>query len=187
MTVDVLDVGKYISEKLGPMESRKLQKLVYYSQAWSLTWDGRELFPESIEAWVDGPVVSRLYSAHHRQWQVDRLPKGNAEKLSDADRATVDAVLDFYSHLPWAQLIELTHGEAPWIDARGDTPRHLRCDAEISSRSMRSFYTRKSMTSSDVPTRVSQPAVDASPESVDDAVSELSTTWQSVLDRLADR
>ena len=56
--VSVLDVAAYILKKLGSMTTMKLQKLVYYSQAWSLVWDEQSLFIESIEAWANGPVVS---------------------------------------------------------------------------------------------------------------------------------
>lgn len=35
----------------------KLQKLVYYAQAWAVTLLGRKLFEEKVEAWAHGPVV----------------------------------------------------------------------------------------------------------------------------------
>lgn len=56
----VYDVATYILEKQGAMTTWKLQKLVYYSQAWSLVWDDDVLFPEEIEAWANGPVVREL-------------------------------------------------------------------------------------------------------------------------------
>ncbi len=46
----VFDVAQYILEKQGEMTAIKLQKLVYYSQAWSSVWDGEPLFPEKIRA-----------------------------------------------------------------------------------------------------------------------------------------
>lgn len=33
------DVAQYILSKYGSMSAMKLQKLVFYSQAWSLVWD----------------------------------------------------------------------------------------------------------------------------------------------------
>ena len=53
------DVAAYILQKKGEMTAMKLQKLVYYSQAWSVVWDERPLFHEKIEAWANGPVVPR--------------------------------------------------------------------------------------------------------------------------------
>ena len=44
------DVAKYILEKKGRVSISKLQKLLYYSKAWSLIWDGTPLFKDRIEA-----------------------------------------------------------------------------------------------------------------------------------------
>jgi uncharacterized phage-associated protein len=57
------DVAAYILSRQGRMTAMKLQKLVYYSQAWSVVWDERPLFPEKIEAWANGPVVRDLPAA----------------------------------------------------------------------------------------------------------------------------
>lgn len=46
----VHDVAAYILAKHGPMTAMKLEKLVYYSQAWSLVWDDKPLFRSKIEA-----------------------------------------------------------------------------------------------------------------------------------------
>ena len=47
----IFDVAAYVLDKLGVMTTMKLEKLCYYSQAWSLVWDERRLFPERFEAW----------------------------------------------------------------------------------------------------------------------------------------
>ena len=44
-----------------PITNKKLQKLVYYAQAWSLVLNNKKLFSEPIEAWVHGPAVRSLY------------------------------------------------------------------------------------------------------------------------------
>jgi uncharacterized phage-associated protein len=69
----VLDVAAYIVQKLGPLTAMKLQKLVYYSQAWSLVWDEKPLFRERVEAWANGPVVRRLFEVHKGQFKADVL------------------------------------------------------------------------------------------------------------------
>jgi len=48
----VHDVACYILKKQSPMTTMKLQKLVYYCQAWSLVWDEKPLFKERMDAWV---------------------------------------------------------------------------------------------------------------------------------------
>ncbi len=68
--VTVHDVAAYILKKHGPLTAMKLQKLVYYCQAWSLVWDEHPLFRSKIEAWANGPVVSDLYTRHRGQFKV---------------------------------------------------------------------------------------------------------------------
>ena len=94
----VFDVAQYILSKLGPMPAMKLQKLVYYSQAWSLVWDEAALFDEEIQAWANGPVVRTLYDVHKGLFTVKSLPIGNSAALTPTERETIDSVLEFYGH-----------------------------------------------------------------------------------------
>ena len=137
---NVEDIAAYILSKASPMSSMKLQKLVYYSQAWSLVWDEAELFPEKIRAWANGPVVYELFELHRGKFSVSQLARGNADLLSDVQRETVDAVLQTYGNLSGRQLSHLTHSEAPWQDARGDLPDTARSDAEITPDSLAQYY-----------------------------------------------
>jgi len=68
--VSVLDVAANILAKRGPMSVMKLQKLVYYCQAWSLVWDDRPMFREPIEAWTMGPAVPALYREHRGMFEI---------------------------------------------------------------------------------------------------------------------
>src|SRR5436305_14795852 len=93
---NVFDVAKYILTKTGTMTAMKLQKLVYYSQAWSLVWDEAPLFPERIEAWANGPVVRALYDAHKGEFEIGpEWPLGHPDALSPAQRDTITPVLEF--------------------------------------------------------------------------------------------
>src|ERR1700689_4301222 len=83
--VSVLDVASYILEKQ-PLTAWKLQKLVYYCQAWSLVWDEQPLFKERVLAWANGPVVKELYDQHKGMYYVKELVKGNAGNLSANQR-----------------------------------------------------------------------------------------------------
>ena len=44
------------SESQRARTSWKLQKLVYYCQAWSLVWDEEPLFEARIEAWANTAI-----------------------------------------------------------------------------------------------------------------------------------
>jgi len=140
----VHDVAAYILERHGPMTAMKLQKLVYYSQAWSLVWDEQALFPERIEAWANGPVVPALYAKHRGKFSVDRgaLPDGNPEALGKDGTETVDGVLGFYGPKSAEWLSDLTHKELPWKLARVGVGEMENSDREITLDSMAEYYTR---------------------------------------------
>lgn len=134
------DVAAYILQKRGNMTAMKLQKLVYYSQAWALVWDEEPLFEERIEAWANGPVVRELYNEHRGWFRVGKWPKGDASALSTAQRETVDAVLRAYGPRPAHALSELSHSEAPWKDARKGLAPGERGSREITHASMAEYY-----------------------------------------------
>lgn len=90
---NVLDVAAYILSKQSPITAMKLQKLVYYSQAWSLVWDEKPLFESEVQAWRNGPVVPELYQAHKGQFQIESLPGGDIDQLADEEKETIDSVL----------------------------------------------------------------------------------------------
>lgn len=140
-----VDVMKYIRSQMSVSGEVQLQKLMYYSQAWSLAWDGTPLFPERIEAWRMGPVVPAIRY---------RIDPGDGTVLSDAERATVDAVIAFYGPSHGAALRDRTHREQPWREVWGDRPGDGSCNDEIPHDLMRRYYTEQSVDAQeDVPTR----------------------------------
>ncbi len=139
-SMPVHDVAAYILEKAGPMTAMKLQKLAYYSQAWSLVWDEEPLFTARIEAWANGPVVPQLYDVHRGQFTVSKWPKGNPSRLTRTQRETVDTVLDYYDSKSSQWLSELTHREDPWRVARGTLALGERGTSLISHDAMAEYY-----------------------------------------------
>ena len=140
-TVSVLDAAEYILERKGAMTTWKLQKLVYYSQAWSLVWDDERLFRERIEAWANGPAVPALYERHRRRYRVSTV-QGDSSKLNAPQRETVDAILDTYGSKSGRWLSDLTHREAPWRNARRRAGLELgeRGDSQITLSDMAEYY-----------------------------------------------
>lgn len=114
---NVLDVAQYIISKSGRLTTWKLQKLCYYSQAWSLVWDSEALFKQRIESWANGPVVPVLYEKHRGSFYVNNV-RGEPEKLNKTQRETIDAVLEVYGKKSSSQLSAISHGESPWKNAR---------------------------------------------------------------------
>lgn len=137
----VFDVAQYILRARGPMTAMKLEKLVYYCQAWSLVWDERPIFSERIEAWANGPVVPALFDAHRGLFTVDpgNIP-GDVSTLDKVAAETIDAVLNYYGGKSSQWLSDLTHREDPWKDARCGLAPGERGHNEISLASLADYY-----------------------------------------------
>lgn len=116
--VTCLDVAEYILQQKGPVTSMKLQKLVYYSQAWSLALEEEPIFDEPIEASPHGPVVKKLTVNPQDQSHVFTIPQGDPGRLSTEQKETIDAVLIYYGQKSAHWLMDKTHSEAPWKQAR---------------------------------------------------------------------
>lgn len=137
---NVFDVVAYILSKTGRVTAMKLQKLVYYSQAWSLVWDEEPLFEERIEAWANGPVVVDLYRWHKGLFEVSNCARGEPNNLTAQQRETIDGVLNFYADKPSQWLSDLTHREPPWFSARKRLSPGQRGTREITHASMAEYY-----------------------------------------------
>lgn len=147
-------LAPYILLKAGErgisVSNLKLQKLLYYCQAWHLAiadgdGDGEALFPERIEAWVHGPVVPPVFGLYKEyRWKDIPPPLVATIEEGPAERPIPDhvaEVLDAYGALSGAELERLTHSEAPWTDARAGIPAHEPSTAIITREAMRRFYT----------------------------------------------
>lgn len=140
--VSVYDVANYILSKLGVCTSMKLHKLLYYCQAWSLVWDDTPLFPQPVEAWANGPVVRDLFALHRGKFDLTPLDItiGNPNNLSEEQKDTVDHVLDFYGSRTPQWLIDQTHAERPWQNARKGLASDERGHSVINLEDMRDYY-----------------------------------------------
>ena len=143
MPVSVFDAASYILKRLNrSISTMKLHKLLYYSQAWSMVWDGKPLFKEKIEAWANGPVVRTLFSFHRGMYDISysKLGIGDERNLSDEQKDTVDGVLKFYGEMTAQALINQTHFEDPWRNARIGLKPDEPGDHEISLESIQVYY-----------------------------------------------
>jgi uncharacterized phage-associated protein len=123
-----------------PLSNLKLQKLLYYAQAWHLAIFDQPLFEESIEAWVHGPVVASEYR-RFKGWAWQPI-QDNPEMptLGEAVEEHLSDVVNVYGGMTAYQLEQLTHSEAPWINARNGVPEDEPSSAVISHERMKDFY-----------------------------------------------
>lgn len=141
---NVFDVASYILEKTGRISTMKLQKLCYYSQAWSLVWDDKPLFEEEFEAWANGPVCRELFSIHRGEFSIeaDEIPENmlSNDGLTTDEKETIDVVLKSYGSKNAQWLSTLTHLEDPWNNARIGIPDGVACSNIITKESMAMYY-----------------------------------------------
>src|SRR5262249_6122203 len=118
---NAVDVAEYILTKLGAVTTMKLQKLVYYSQAWHLAWTENPLFPEKIEAWRNGPVVPHLFDLHRGHFKLEpgffykKQPQKKSKlSLTNDEKDIIDRIVTHYGNKDPHWLSQLTHLEDPW-------------------------------------------------------------------------
>lgn len=138
---NIFDTAKYILEQSGVMSTMKLQKLCYYSQAWSLVWDDMPLFDEDFQAWANGPVCPELFYKTQGMYSVSAKDEtGGTGDLSDGQKDTINRVVAYYGKHDAQWLSQLTHMEEPWRKARTGLPQGVACANVITKESMAMYY-----------------------------------------------
>lgn len=143
-------LANYILKHYGPMSHLKLQKLLFYCDAYCLAFFGQELISDRFEAWVHGPVCRKVYNEM----------KGSSVLYTDMSYSPIagidedaafeslpmdvqDLLKEVLSNLTSWSGIELeraTHRERPWIEARQGYAEADKCHVEISKDSTLEYY-----------------------------------------------
>lgn len=118
----------------------KLQKLVYYAQAWHLALTEGPLFRERIEAWIHGPVCPDLYYEYRKHGFSEIAPTSPPNNLTTQQINILEAVWQAYGSYDGNYLEELTHKEEPWKKARAGLNGLERSSNEIDHKSMADYY-----------------------------------------------
>ncbi len=126
--------------------NKKLQKLLYYAQAWSLVFNDKKIFDDPIEAWVHGPAVPAVYS------EFKKFGSGNISLIVDEkdfdfllpeDKTVLDDVWKAYGKFDGDYLEILAHNESPWQTARDGIDADESSSNEISVELMKEYYGRR--------------------------------------------
>ncbi len=143
---DVADFFLWYAKKHGdgePPSNKKIQKLVYYAQAWYLALYNVPLFEDPIEAWIFGPVIPDLYRRFKpNSWNpiTDKISK------PDLTKEVTDHLVEVYSiygkYDAW-QLERITHMEEPWKKARRGLPPDVSSEEEILQKDMLEYYSKE--------------------------------------------
>jgi uncharacterized phage-associated protein len=133
-------IVRFFQEAGDPVSNLKLQKLLYYVQGWHIAVRNTPAFPDRLEAWVHGPVQPGVYGTYkHYRWNAiveDVVPA----EIEAGTKEIIDAVLGAYGTDSGYELELRTHGERPWLEARGDLPADAESTSALSHETMRVYF-----------------------------------------------
>lgn len=131
----------------------KLQKLVYYAQAWYLANYKTPLFDDDFEAWIHGPVLRKLYTDLKNKGFYLSTPISSDVRIKNVEKDLnnidpklfpfLEEVAKVYFPYTAYELEFMTHQEDPWIKARGNLEPTDRCTNIITKPSMCEFYGKR--------------------------------------------
>jgi len=128
------------------LTNKKLQKLLYYSQAWSLALSDKKIFPDKVQAWVHGPAVPTVYVTFKEFGFGEITQPANKELincLTEEEKKLLDDIWLVYGKYPGDYLEALSHSEQPWQAAREGMEEYEISDKEITPESMKTYYVKK--------------------------------------------
>ncbi|MCR1994610.1 DUF4065 domain-containing protein [Bacillus subtilis] len=104
---------------------KKLQKILYYAQAWHLVNEGKTLFEnEDFQAWSHGPVHYPTYN-EYKCYRYSSIPpvefsdELDLHPFSQKEKNHLDSIWKVYGEYSADDLEHLTHEEDPWKITRG--------------------------------------------------------------------
>lgn len=123
--------------------NKKLQKLLYYAQAWSMTLKDEPLFNDKIEAWVHGPAIRSVYQ-EYRKFGFSPIVKDINQKdvaqIKGFCEELLKDVWKVYGKYDADYLELLTHNESPWQEARNGVDGSESSSNEIDLVSLKEYY-----------------------------------------------
>ena len=139
------------SDEENTLINLKLQKLLYYLQAWSLGINNERFLNCKFEAWVHGPVSRELYNRFRASKTLySFISKNDVNEnetsysdICEEDKAFINYILDNYAGFSGTELEAMTHKERPWIEARHGIGPMESCINVISEDTMKDFYGKK--------------------------------------------
>ena len=138
----------FLSKK--EMSPKKLQKMLYYAQSWTITLENENasniknrLFRENFEAWVHGPVIPVVYH-EYKHFGYSNIPQINENIEFDEDIENIlEQVFEVYGGYNGNELENITHQEEPWQKARAGFSSLVLCQNVISEKDMFEYYVKQ--------------------------------------------
>ena len=124
MEYKVKDIAAYIVnysiETNNYVSNLKLQKLLYYVQAYFAVQKNTPCFNEEIRHWRHGPVVREAYSEYKVYFNDDITDIKTCGFIEDSDKDLINEVVDSYCGYNAWDMVRKTHEEKPWVNTNSD-------------------------------------------------------------------
>lgn len=127
----------------------KLQKLLYYIEAWSLGINDTSIYHEDalFEAWVHGPVNVFVHERFARKHAFESILLRDVDNhdihFDEGDEDFIRYILENYAPYSGYELELMCINELPWIEARAGCKRFEECHNTIKEELMRKYYREK--------------------------------------------
>ena len=123
------------------LNNLKLQKLLYYAQAWHLALHDEPLFPEKFQAWPPGPAIPTVYW-RFKEHGIGDIPLQGTPDIPESVRPLLAEIMEQYGPLDEYDLSSMTYRESPWATAHRGYDIGDPCDVELDEDEMRSYFRR---------------------------------------------
>jgi len=113
----------------------KLQKILYFAQAYYLAKFNKPLFSNNIEAWEYGPVIPDVYRKFKKYGSNSIILEEDESSLSEKDKEILSKeIWETFGGYSVSRLVDITHAHTPWKDAYASE------DKIISNKSLGEYY-----------------------------------------------
>jgi uncharacterized phage-associated protein len=148
--IDSIELANYILASVGSMNHLKLQKLIYYVEAYHLAYFEQSLIEDEFEAWLHGPVSRKIWDYYKNIANVydnvtadgdeKEIEKTFEQKITEDQKELIQDVLEEYGKESAYRLECMTHAELPWQEARRGCAPDDKCEEKINKKTMQSYY-----------------------------------------------
>lgn len=145
VSIDIDLISEYIIKTCQEITPLALQKILYYSQAFYMVFFGETLFKDNCEAWVHGPVYTKIYNKYKTfgSSNIDIQIIDDVDEIIDEEkRELVDVIIRCFGYYSGKALEKMTHYESPWMNSRVGLPIDEKSHNVISKEDMVDYFTK---------------------------------------------
>ena len=142
---DIDLIAEYIIKTCQEITPLALQKILYYSQAFYMAFFNDTLFKDDCEAWVHGPVYTKIYNKYKNfglsNIDIDIIDDVD-EIIDEEKRELIDVIIKCFGYYNGKALEKMTHCETPWINSRRNLPINEKSNNIITKESIAEYFTK---------------------------------------------